>query len=234
MMRDRSKFPPGGWQYIHPGTGWVAPNHLSLTQLARKVVSYRQNNPQLQASTDLSTVMDEIDTYNCNRIGWDDQWCSGGEKKTSVAPPHQRSGVVNRLQGHVVKAVNHVAGSIRGSAALIEWLGEGGKPVSQSVADERARTCSTCPKNSSTWNFRSTIAQAIKRHSEVKHSLSLKTGLDDKLGTCTACECPLKLKIWVPLAHITNHMTSSVEADLHPDCWITAEKKSSRFALASP
>lgn len=108
---------------------------------------------------------------------------------------------------------------------IIEWLGGGGVPVSQTQADMRSHICETCPKNveNGWWDrVKSAIAYAIRSHLEQKNMMGLRVFNEDKLGMCKACGCCIKLKVWVPIEHIRNH--PSVE-NFPPWCWIPSESE---------
>lgn len=238
MIKNRSKFPPGGWQYVQKGTNWRAPDNLSLVMLAQRVSQHRANHPELNASTDVSTIADEIDMYTCERLGWNPTWCNDQKKtipgassanqgNSTSQPASQGKGVVQRAVG-VVKSV------FSGGATIVEWLGEGGKPTPRPLAEERASVCLACPKHSKKWTFRMAIAAAIKRQVDAKQKMKLEVQNESKLGACSVCECHLGLKVWVPLAHILNHTPDSVMKDFPPNCWIPAEKKSLQSASESP
>lgn len=110
-----------------------------------------------------------------------------------------------------------------GVALLVEWLGSGGKAVETHLAETRAAICSICPKNDGgDWKsyFTQPIADKIRLQLEIKNDLQLATTHDEKLTVCSACDCPLKLKVHVPINHILSHTSDEVKAQLDPRCWI--------------
>lgn len=72
--------------------------------------------------------------------------------------------------------------------------------VSQDEAERRALICSTCPHNGgSSLNLCTGGCHTAKFVKEAAEALSTKhTSLDNRLNTCTRCECSLRLKIWIP------------------------------------
>jgi len=109
---------------------------------------------------------------------------------------------------------------------LLEWLGNGAKPVMQIQAVNRAAVCTKCPMNQPTrwWEFiKSGVAKTIAAQERVRHGAKLVTRHDRNLGTCSACGCLLKLKVWVRLRHITDNLTDEAKSKLHPDCWVIKE-----------
>lgn len=124
-----------------------------------------------------------------------------------------------------------VAGGVRrmatGAAALLEWLGDGGKPVAAELAEARAAVCARCPQNAKgDWTrlFTEPAAAIIRTQLALRGDLKLRTQHDDALVVCQACGCPLKLKVHVPLAQVAGHTSAETRAKLDPACWILSEK----------
>ena len=63
----------------------------------------------------------------------------------------------------------------------------------------------------------------VEARGEVTVLLSLATAVDDQLGSCTACICPLKLKVHCPADYIQAHLKPAVKAQLDPRCWMLSE-----------
>lgn len=113
-----------------------------------------------------------------------------------------------------------------GAATLSDWLGSGGKPVPQELANGRAETCAGCPKNMpGDWTsfFTLPAADLIRRQLAKRTELSVSTPLDDRINVCSACYCPLKLKVHCPIEHIQARMPDAVKNELAPDCWVLRE-----------
>lgn len=108
-----------------------------------------------------------------------------------------------------------------GMAIIQEWIGQGSEVVSQELAQKRADTCISCPKNVDDWTFVDRVADAIRRQTELKNHLNLHVENEDKIKTCAACGCASKLKIWIPLKNIEPE--ESERANFDPKCWLLNE-----------
>lgn len=114
---------------------------------------------------------------------------------------------------------------------IADWLGEGGKPVEQNLAEMRAFICELCPENAAPgwWDrFKTAIALAIRAALEVKHSMKLELSNEDKLHMCRVCGCCLRLKCWVPLEHLADHTSPEQLTKFPHSCWIPFEIKRNR------
>lgn len=107
-----------------------------------------------------------------------------------------------------------------------DWLGDGGQPVSQQLANNRAEICNRCPYNKESHDFMHMlgkhVAALLKSQIELKATMKLSTPHDSNLRVCEGCGCFLNLKVWTPLKHIL--ATTELSA-LHPDCWILSESR---------
>jgi len=63
---------------------------------------------------------------------------------------------------------------------------------------------------------------------DLKNRVKLSLPNERKLAICDACGCALRLKVWVPLAHINNTMELGDAEKLHADCWVRKERAASR------
>lgn len=119
-----------------------------------------------------------------------------------------------------------------GSKILLEWLGEGAKPVPQDHAQYRCNHCLhgfngiRCPHNiSGEWRFSSIVASVILRWFKHKQEMRLFVVGEEELGVCDICRCKLALKVWVPFETIYHHTTDERFAQFPPYCWISNELK---------
>ncbi len=223
---------PNGNRYLQPETGWDSRKMLhpfpSIDALATGVIAMRLANPWLVQkhgwTTDFAAVKAEMLEYQaqlCLKHNW-----FGFINTDETAPPPAEV----KAQKKTLSVAAAVGGGIKRVAAgigvFLDWIGEGGAPVSIQVAEHRANICKDCPKNDG-GDFKSyftePIAAKILLQLEIKNDLSLKTSVDEKLTVCSACDCPLKLKVWVPIEHILDHMSDEVKDELDPRCWITKE-----------
>lgn len=222
MLASRNNFPPGGFKFLQPETGWSAPEWQSFDVVVRALIDHRKANPALakknQWSLDYDTVANEVDAYNaaiCQAHGWT-QFITGDP---SLPFPRTRSPLLSRLES-AAGSVNRVAAGVR---TLLDWLGAGGKPVDALEAENRAAICVTCPLNKPgniLSYFTQPVAKEISLQLEMKNKLSLSTSKDASLHICTGCDCPLKLKVFVPMEHILKFTTEETKKRLDARCWI--------------
>lgn len=104
------------------------------------------------------------------------------------------------------------------------WIGEGLRPVSQDMAQERARMCLNCPKHDVSRPIYEALAKGIaltvRQQIELKNQMKLRVEGEKSLHLCGACDCVLRLKIWAPLEFVKE--TTALEK-LDVNCWIRKE-----------
>jgi hypothetical protein len=213
-----------------PEIKWRAPGNypsfkvvcdaLQAAIAANPVQAMKNNWPQ-----DRNGVETWVDSYNasiCVAMGWDDYVVSSAAQTLPKwSPPHQQQ-TLQSLQSAVAKSKELVAGA----KTLIEWLDAGEKPVDRDLATSRAKTCSECPKNESgDWTRLFTVpaAELIRRQVAKAQEMAMSTIYDEKLHLCSACACPLKLKVHVPISWITKRLTEEQKVRLDQSCWIPKE-----------
>lgn len=224
MLANRNNFIPHGFKFIQSEISdrELGDVNTSFNELVRRVIEIRKANPALvqknHLSLDFETVANEVDAYNtaiCKAHGWT-QFITG-----DPSSPFQRvrSPLLSRLEG-AAGSVNRIAAGVR---TLLDWLGAGGRPVEKEEAESRAAICVTCPLNKPgniLSYFTAPVAKEIGLQLEMKNKLSLSTRLDGSLHICTGCDCPLRLKVWVPMEHILKFTTEETKKRLVPYCWI--------------
>ncbi len=220
-LKDRNRQIPYGFKFYLAEANWTAPQFASFTVICDGLQRVIQGNPRLAQKfnwpTDRASIEEWVDRYNsklCEQFGWSDYIVGhgGGEPPKSL-PPLQPSSRLVRLAA--------------GANVLREMFGPQGKPVEQKLANARAQTCAQCRKNEpGDWTrFFTVPAQAIiLKGLELVHDMKLETPYDESLGVCTACDCPLRGKVWAPLAHILEHIPPDSKAALWERCWIINEK----------
>jgi len=197
----------------------------SFNEVTNAFAGIVARNPALAAKqgwpTSRAAQESWIDSREAHRMlahGWVEFVQLEGEE---VAPP---PGVKKNQWRSVVGASKRVAS---GAALLTDWLGSGKVPVVSEVAERRALVCSTCPKNGKgDWTAYFTVpaADQIRTLLSIKYDLDLSTSVDNQLGVCEACSCPLKLKSWCPLDVILQRTDKDVYGRLDPRCWILEER----------
>jgi len=223
-LKSRDKFIPGEFQAIHPEAGQTAPWKGSFSEIVRKELDFRSRNPALVEkngwSLDPDDVADDIDRYNAHRMvaaGYLNFVDLEGE-----SPVQKKTGLMGKLRN----AANAV-GNIKTALAIYRDLfGPDGKVIAKEEAERRASVCVACPKNDVTGGltkyFVKETARELMLVAGMLKDMDVSTSLDDKLGVCQACECPLRAKIFVRNDILKKHIKSDQVAKLHESCWIPA------------
>lgn len=234
-LKSRQEFPPppkgqkGGFQFVQPETGWTAPEWRSFDAVVRELIAHRRGNIAMVKkhnwSLDYNTVADEVDHYNavrCLNAGYLNYITD--ERTLAVIPKTLRPRVLAPLTSEAV--VGAVKRTKAGIGLLIDWLGQGAKPVTPDQANARAAVCVQCPLNQegNFWQrLEAKSAEALKKTMEIKKDMDLSTPWDDQLHSCQACDCWNPLKVWVQASMIKKHMDVETRSRLHPSCWIFKE-----------
>lgn len=131
-----------------------------------------------------------------------------------------------------MNVIEEIKNDISGAAALADWLGDSGEPVSRMVAEFRSHRCvfgdegSPCPKNTAPnwWDkVKHKIADWIRKELELKAQMSLEVSHEQDLHMCKACGCCLRLKVWTPRVHLAKHTTQKQLAEMPNYCWLKME-----------
>jgi hypothetical protein len=113
---------------------------------------------------------------------------------------------------------------------LNEWVGEGGYPVDENQANQRASICINCPMNQrgDWWATSKTVAATLARKTlELRINMRMRLDADPKLHVCAVCGCVLRLKVHVPIEFAASSLTAEQESNFRKHhCWITSEKDS--------
>jgi hypothetical protein len=228
-LKTRSEFPPGGWVFTQPQTGWQLPFGRTFTQAVDAIIIHRRSNPRFGLTTDYNAVAGELEAFTIARLrsmpnasGWIVEGESLGKapRLSSTTPLAPHAGVV----ADTVAGAKKLGAGVR---TLIDWVGHGGKPVGAKLATDRADVCRLCPKNRRAhWQdwAKDKLAASIKAQLEVRTAMRMTTPHDDQLMTCDACLCWLPLKVHTPLQHILSHQSEEVRRLLDPRCWIITEQ----------
>lgn len=221
-LKSRQQCPVNGFWFVQPETGFREQT-WDFESLVQKVQAMRQANPRFKLTTDLNAIREEVDQQNALRMlkikGADSYISSDGGMDPKVSASHSTRPSWRNVVGGVKRV-----GS--GAVVLLEWLGSGAQPVAGELAEARAAVCAKCPQNEGgDWLslFTQPVAEKIRQQVSMRKDLNLSTTVDERLEFCKACSCPLKLKVHVPLDHITAHQSDAVKAALDPGCWILKE-----------
>jgi hypothetical protein len=108
-------------------------------------------------------------------------------------------------------------------------LTDGIQPVEQRLSQARCDVCTgrltgtVCPHNESGYKLVESAAEWLRRQLEKKNELKLSTLGEERLFTCSACWCPLILKVHLPIEFIMQKVGQS-ELNSMPDwCWVKTE-----------
>ena len=226
---------PFGFKFFQPETRFNA-KQGSFNNIVDQVIAMRKANPALTAKhnwpTDFNAVAEEVDMFNatiCERMGW--------TSFISVPATPAPSPKFKALSPQSEKQLSVAAGTAKkvwqGVRTLNDWFDSGEPAVPADQSEKRAQTCVACPLNGKgsmeQW-FVKPAAAAIQVQFAKLSERKLSTTVDDKLNVCTACLCPLRLKVHTPLQFISPHMGDETRRALDPKCWITAEETASQMS----
>jgi len=204
--------------FHQPQTGWHAPTPVGSTfdQTVILIIKHRLANPAIlikhKLSVDVTAVGNELETYTRMRLG------------IPMAPMPNPQMPPRRLPEAVEGAVVVVRRLAAGAALLFEWEESGQPPVANDVSTVRAALCVQCPKNDPqhmSKYFTQPVSDMLRKKLARLHAMNLTTPHDPKLGICSACLCPLKLKVHTPMDLIVKHLRPDAKAELWEKCWIT-------------
>ncbi len=228
-LKSRSAQVPHGFRFLWPATGWDAQKimpYRSFDHIVAALQAHVRGNPhQAQQSgmpsdaESLGILVEQQTVKALQREGYTDFVI----EEASAASPKPIAQHPLRPRQPGVAVVKSMAA---GASLYVDWLGQGGKPVAHSLAESRASVCVTCPNNQpGDWKtfFTEQAAALILKTLELKNDMDLSTSVDEKLGLCRVCLCPLKSKAWVPLSHVKAHTSATVLANLPSPCWIKDE-----------
>lgn len=221
---SRTQTPPGGWQFYQPQTKWSAPTPIASTfdQTVILIIKHRLANGAITVRNNLATdpvsVGNELEAFTRARLGL------GPAIAPKLSPPPP---VAPALAGPVAGAVAAVKKIAAGAALLLEWEESGLPPVPAELSVKRAATCEGCPKNDPgglSKYFTEPVSEKVQKRLGRLHQMNLATPSDAKLHVCSACLCPLKLKVHCPMELIQKRLKPEQRAELDPRCWILANQ----------
>jgi hypothetical protein len=221
-LKSRQKQIPNGLRFSIPEVRWQSTPFASFDTIVNQIKNLVDSNPALNAKypTDREAIADMVDSANaayCQKMGWN---AYINNPDSGIPDPKPMAPAVQSRLRSVAGAVKRVNA---GAALLLDWERNGQPPVDHATAECRAVICSTCPQNGkgdlTRW-FTGPASELIRSQLGRLHGLNLSTSIDEQLGICDVCLCPLKLKIWAPLELIKSHIPEDVKAQLPAHCWI--------------
>lgn len=228
-LKNTSTVPPGGWRYEQPVTGFKLNSMSGFLDACKELLNHRRSNQLPRAS--INECAEDIDAATCQRIGHDPYWCIDPAQKKTGQPLWQSA--ANVLHA-AARAINTAS---TGAQILLEWLGSGGKPVSQELAQARANVCindcSDPQRQNHCYNrppqffqkINAAVAKAILEQRREKENLGLKVENEEKLHTCQICECHSPLKVWVPMDIIMARTKPEIFQKFPDYCWMKTEQR---------
>src|SRR5688572_2082313 len=220
-LKSRTSFPPNGWIFYQPETGWTSPKHIGFGPTVDAIIEHRRANPRFNLSTDRATVEAELDGYTSARLQSQygdgaSEWLTGGPAPPVFTLPSRlpRGG---RVEG-AAASVAHKA--VAGIGLLLDFLGPKLTPVERPLAENRGSICAGCKLNQPGTAFEQAGGKALHLLLEYKADKRLETIWDDRLLYCSICACNLKLKVHVPLDYAASKLTPEQSVALDPKCWI--------------
>lgn len=229
-LRSTNTFPPGGFLYTEKTTGFKVNGMMPFGTVVSELVRHREANHLPRATREEAS--EDIQEFNCKRLGNDARYCTNGQKKNSteaslsISPGHLKNRVL-----HALKDASKIG---KGMEILSDWVGEGMRPVTSALSQSRATACiagnagTVCPFNKPGSRLTESIAEQIKIQMEKKSEIKVSVEGEEKLHTCQLCLCHLPLKIHVPLKTILNRTPDAMLESFKenaPWCWMNTEQK---------
>lgn len=228
-LKSRNKFPPGEFQLLLPETGMKESVHGSFDEVVNAFALIVKKNPALAQKQgwpdDRAGQENFVEDQNARRL-MSAGWSKFVEVETQAAPISWTPSIDVKKNpfGKVVQRA-------KAAVSAYEDLFING-PVESSLSESRAKVCSVCPKNNTkdslTDIFVESAASAISSLISFTRSKNLTTSLDDKLGICEACGCPMKAKVHVRVDELVKSMPKEDYDALskeNPVCWIRSESE---------
>lgn len=181
---------------------------------------FRKSNPQLAANLGLELTVGACETYVDD---YNAQRCIAGgwlNFVDSQSPPPEPSYVKKN-------PLASAAGTLKSAVSAWAELFGTSHPVPKELGEQRALVCSVCPQNDTEGGllayFTDELAKKAMSVVAVLKDQDRTTSVDDKLGVCKACHCPMRAKVFVSLENIVQNMQAEAWPKLDQACWIKRE-----------
>ena len=227
ILKDRNKQIPGGLRFIEPSTGWESRPWSSFDCIVQQIQAHRKANPSLQDRTkwrlDAQSIANELDVFNatlCQKLGFTEYIQEGGfsDRPFSIGAVHPPPSMTLLQQSQALVA---------GVASISQMFGAEGPVTDKDQVERRAAVCAACPLNTHgdwlSW-FTKPASEFIRKALSKIKDQGLVTTKDDVLDVCSACSCPLRLKVWTRLDHVLKHIPEESKTALAENCWIRTEQ----------
>ena len=233
---NTSNLPPNGYFVFIAETNFTTRKHTGLEDTVNEVKRHREANPRFGWATDKECIRRWVLDYTEARLrAMPGQAGMKWLVPDSAPPPggftfprrQQQPAREEVVRSAVVpnKPLEQAKNIFAGIGLWLEWFGK--SPVKPELAAHRASVCARCPLNEPSGNLAQRFSEATAKEllsifSSLQHQ-KLQTPHDDKLGVCSACDCPMKAKVWSPIKIIMKHLREESFEKLHADCWILPE-----------
>jgi len=192
--------PPGEWAYRVPQTGQFF-RGSNWPQLQEQLLAhYRATG--YSAPADLFEAVEDFICAN------NPDYC------------HSEASSLKQALSQLSHSFTNV---LTGTKTLTSWVAKGRPFVSQEQAEARATVCVGCQFNTEPQGC-SGCNQGVLRDAISLVIGKKGTSKDGQLSSCRICSCAIKVKVWLPLASITDHMPLERQHALPDHCWIVKEK----------
>lgn len=215
-VKNRHVSAIGGWQFYEAALG---KNYMNwdFGTICMEIQAGRKGNPRFKLNTSMASIENEVDERNALRMqkiqGGDTYIITDGDLSPKMSP-------LSPFQG--------LRAAVAGASTIVEWIASGAEAVKPILANHRAQVCTLCPLNDQgdwTAHFTEPVSNAIRKALSQRSEWKLATAFDAKLGVCSACLCPLPLKVHVPIQNILKRIPKDSFDRLHEACWIRAEQQ---------
>lgn len=228
-LLNRQMQTPSGLTFYQPETRWSPRQGSSFQGIVDALINHRRSQPYLMQqhrwSIDPSQVANEVDAFNaaiCERMGWKNYITA-----PPAEPPTPRFRAISApAQSQLSAAAEKVKKVWQGVKSLNDWIDSGDSEVSKELSEKRAAVCLQCPMNGTEAAgqlFTKPLSEVVQKQFERLAGRKLSTSLDEKLGVCQACLCPMKLVVHIPLKHKLAHLGDETKKALHASCWVLHE-----------
>lgn len=219
-LKSREKWVPHGFQILLPEIGMKEPITGSFNAVVNAFARIVEKNPALAEKKgwpkDRQSQEDWIDEREAQRMAAHG-WLNFVEMEGQPPTIQKKTSLVAR--------VGSVAVGVKTAAAIYaDLFGPDGKIVSKEEAERRAAVCVQCPEHDTSGGLKKYLVdKAAKEIMGVFSMLKSKdatTSLDDKLGVCKVCECPMRAKIFIEAHVLKKNLKPEQISKLDPNCWI--------------
>lgn len=234
-LKTTSILPPGGWVYIQKdASGKDLKKFKSMSPFSdsvRDILAVRVSNSLPRAT--FQEVADDLEQAQCERLGFDPNWCVSKKKTFSFNPVKLFRASAQHLRESVEGAAQRLGQLNDGKSILLRWLGDGLQPVAPTISQARADVCTgrvsgvSCAFNGPGLKPVEAAAEFLRLCAEEKNNLKLAVEGEKSLHTCSLCWCHLPTKVHVPMRHILADTPQPLLDKIQkskPDCWMITEQ----------